>query len=381
MNERKIPNEYKLIFLCARLKIGEAIRNEIRNLLNYPLNWDKIKEISIHHEILPFLYYNLNRLGLQDSAPKKVFAIMKNYHYSNLIRNSLLEKEVSLILKSSGSAGITIVPLKGFSLIQTLYRSNPELRIMVDVDILVKETEFPKVKNILTQIGYAQNNAPAENKVLFETVFSKMISINLPVIIEVHTELSPARPYPLKLPQLWERTQEKTINGQKIPLLSAEDTFLSLALHLRRHLRRVTLKFIVDIAELLNASGENLDWIYIKKSAKNNHIITTVYLSLYIAKELLDRPVPAEILNKFRPNIIKSALISLLINKHNFFTLKKRQAAFLRFLLFDRLLDFCLYLWRVSFIERFYLRRNPFKKAKTKTMPAIPIRNIVETRK
>ncbi|MBU4251623.1 MAG: nucleotidyltransferase family protein [Candidatus Omnitrophica bacterium] len=380
MKKNNLAGEYSLIFLCARLNINKPIRNEIRNLLNGPLNWDKIQEISIHHEILTFLYYNLNRLNLQNLIPEKIFALMKNYHYSNLIRNSLLEKEVALILKSSGSAGITIIPFKGFSLIQTLYRGNPELRIMADVDILVKETEFPKIKNILLQTGYTENTDPAENKIIFETVFSKKLSANLSSIIEIHTALSPARPHPVKLPQLWERTREITINGQKIPLLSAEDTFLSLTLHLRRHLRRLTLKFIVDISELLSANGENLDWNYIKKSAQDNHIITTVYLSLYAVKELLDLPVPAKILDEFRPNIIKSALISLAINKHNFFTLKKRQAVFLRFLLFDRLLDFCLYLWRVSFIERFIAGRT-LKKTKINTIPRIPIKNIVETRK
>ncbi len=364
MNERKIPSEHKLILLCTRLKINEPDRNEILSLLNGPLNWDRIREISVRQEILPFLYYNLNRLNLQDSVPKEMFVIMKNYHYSNLIRNSLLEKEALFILKSAGSEGLTIIPFKGFSLIQTLYQSNPELRIMADVDILIKESEFQKIKNILLQTSYIENTDPAENKIHFETVFSKILSANLSSIIEIHTALSPARPYQIKLPQLWERTQEKTTVGQKIFFLSAEDTFLSLALHLRRHLRRLTLKFIVDISELLSANGEKLDWKYIKKSAKDNHIMTTVYLALYTAKELLDMPVPAKILNGFRPNIIKSALISLSLNKDNFFTLKKRQAVFLRFLLFDRLLDFCLYLWRVSFVERFIAGGIPSKKLK-----------------
>lgn len=365
MKKNNLASEYRLVFFCARLKINEPVRNEIRSLLNSPLNWDKIKEISIRHEILTFLYYNLAGLNLQNFIPKEIFALMKNYHYANLIRNSILEKEVALILKSANSAGITIIPFKGFSLIQTIYRSNPELRIMVDVDILVKETEFPKIKNILTQTGYTENMAAAENKIPFEIVFSKILSVNLSSIIELHTKLSPARPQPIKLPQLWEKTREITINGQKITLLSAEDTFLSLALHLRRHLRRLTLKFIVDISELLSANGEKLDWEYIKKSAQNNHITATVYLALYAAKELLDLPVCAKILNEFRPNMIKSALISLALNKHNFFTLKKWQAGFLRFLLFDRLLDFCLYLWRVSFIERFITGATPSNKLKS----------------
>ncbi|MFH1191355.1 MAG: nucleotidyltransferase family protein [Candidatus Omnitrophota bacterium] len=380
MKKDSLACEYRLIFLCARLKINESIQDEILNLLNGPLNWNKIIAISSHQEILPFLYYNLNRLNLQDFVPEKMFAIMKNYHYSNLIRNSLLEKEASLILKSAGSEGITIIPFKGFSLLQTLYRDNPELRIMVDTDILIKEAEFRETKNILAQAGYTKNTSAAENKIHFETVFSKKLTANFSSIIEVHTALSPVRPYPIKLPELWERTQEKTINGQKILLLSAEDTFLSLTLHLRRHVRRLTLKFIVDIAELLNKYENKLDWSYIAKAAKNNHITITVYLALYLARELLDANAPAKVISQFRPNIIKRALINLFINKHNFFILKKWQANFLRFLLFGRFLDFCLYLWRVSFLERF-IAGGALKKTRTNAIQKIPIKNIVETRK
>ncbi len=380
MKKEKIFSEYRLIFLCTRLKINEPTRNAIRNLLSVPLNWNKIIEISSHQGIMPFLYYNLTRLNLKNLIPNEIFTIMKNYHYSNHIRNSLLAREVLLILKSAVSIGITIIPFKGFSLLQTLYRNNPELRIMVDTDILIKETEFQETKNILAQTGYIENNTTAKNKIHFETCFSKKLSANLMSFIEIHTALSPARPYPIKLPELWERTQEKTVNGQKILLLSAEDTFLSLALHLRRHVRRLTLKFIVDIAELLNNYENELNWGYIAKAAKNNHIIITVYLALYLAKELLDANVTANVISQFRPNIIKRALINLSINRHNFFILKKWRAVFLRFLLFDRLLDFCLYLWRVSFIERF-IAGGALKKDRTNAIQKIPAKNTVEAKK
>lgn len=380
MGKNTIASEYRLIFLCTRLKINEPTQNEIRNLLSMPLNWKRIIEISAHQSIIPFLYYNLNRLNLKNLVPNEIFAIMKNYHYSNYIKNSLLAREVLLILKSAVSIGITIIPFKGFSLLQTLYRNNPELRIMVDTDILIKETEFQAIKNILTQTGYIENNSTAENKIHFETCFSKKLSANLMSFIEIHTALSPGRPYPIKLPELWERTQEKTVNGQKILLFSAEDTFLSLALHLRRHVRRLTLKFIVDIAELLNNYENELDWGYIAKAAKNNHIIITVYLALYLARELLNANVTANVISPFRPNIIKSALINLSINRHNFFILKKWRVVFLRFLLFDRLLDFCLYLWRVSFIERFIAGRA-LKKDRTNAIQKIPAKNTVEASK
>lgn len=367
MNKKTISNEHQLIFLCARLEMSSSTRQEIKKLISDSLiDWKKITAISAYHQIQPFFYYNMTKLNLQNVIPKNIFAEIKNCYYSNLNRNLMLEKEISLILELTNRSNINIIPLKGFSLLQTLY-CNPAIRIMVDIDILIKEKDFQKVKDILAQLNYRENvNETSQEyyqKYRYDIVFTKTHPSSLSPIIEIHFALAPPRPFKANFPHLRERAQEKVINNQKLLCLSPEDTFLSLSLHIRRHTRRLTLKFIVDIAELLNLDGNNLDWHYIKKSAKKNRITTLIYFSLYLAKELLKAAVSQEILNEFSPNSIKSAFLHLSINKYNFFALKKQKGAFLRFLLFDNSIDFLIYLWRTSFLEKFIAKRY-FKKDK-----------------
>ncbi len=364
MHKIKVSNEYRLIFLCTRLEINSSIRQEIKELLNGAIDWNKVIEVSNRQQILPFLYYNLTKFDIQYIIPQDIFVVIKNYYYANLKRNLRIEKEMLLILESANRHGIGIIPLKGFSLTQTLY-NNPGLRIMADVDILIKKDALQEIKNILIQLGYQENvgvtSKNHHNEYRHMAVFLKTLSSNLYLTIEIHGILAYARPYEIRIPYLWERTYEKTINGQKLLFLSQEDTFLSLALHLRSHTRCLTLKFIVDIAELLNIYGDKLDWLYIAETARNNHITISAYLPLYLAKELLNANVSPKILNKFRPNIIKVALIRLIVNKYNFFALKKWHGTFLRFLLFDSLVDFIIYLWRVSFLERFVNKQRQGK--------------------
>lgn len=374
MYKIKVSNENQLILLCTRLEINSSIQQEIKEILNGTIDWNKVIEVSNRQRILPFLYYNLDRLNLQGIIPQDAFAVMKKCYYFNLRRNLMLEKEILLILELTNCEDISIILFRGFALMDTLYH-NPGLRIMDDVDILIKEKEFKKIRDILTQLSYQEGceEIPKKQHQRYQSViaFSKRLSSNLTSIIEPHHSLAPARPYEINLPHLWERTQEKTINNRKLLYLSQEDTFLSIALHLRKHTRRLTLKFIVDIAELLNIYGDKLDWPYITKSAKTNHIITPVYFALYITNELLSASISPKILDEFRPNIIKAALIHFSLNKYNFFTLKKWRGTFIRFLLFDSLIDFIFYLWRVSFLERFAHERC-FKKTKasiTKTNP------------
>lgn len=357
MLKRTIPNEHKLIFLCARLEIKEPLQQEIKELLlNSSTDWRKIIEISNLHGTLPFLYYNIKKLDLQNIIPQDILAEMKNCYYSNLNRNLMIEKEISFILELTNREGISIIPLKGFSLMQTLYH-NPGLRIMVDVDILIKENNFQKIRNILNHLDYQENIEDISKKHLqkyrYNTVFSKTFSSNQFLNIDIHPAIDPPRPYKINLPCLWQRTQKKTVNSQRVLYLSQEDTLLSIALHLRRHTQRLSLKFIIDITELLNTNRNKLDWLYIMKSAKDNRIISAVYFSLYITGELLSSSISPEILNKFRLNIIKRTLIGFSINKYNFFTLKKWRRNFLRFLLFDNLMDFLIYLRQASFLERF----------------------------
>ena len=347
--KRKISNEYHLILSLSRLKIAPALQQEIKKLLLNRIDWNLVIKISSNQGALPLLYYNIEKLGHQNLIPADILIYMKNYYYSNLKRNVLIEKEILVLLKTSRDKNITAIPFKGFALIQTIYH-NPGLRIMADIDILVKKEDTEKLRTIFMESGYAENKEHIGHNI---TVFIKHFLSNIPIIIEIHNTIVPPRPYHLNLPNLWNRVQEKNINNEKIFYFSPEDTFLSLALHLRRHTRRLTLKFILDIAELLNTEGEKLDWHYIIESAKNNRIVTTVYCSIYLAKELLDTSISADILNKVRPHFTKNALLHYTVNKYNFFNLQAQQGALLRFLLFDSLLDFVVYLWRVSLLERF----------------------------
>lgn len=355
MFKEKIPDEYKLILLSCRLNPSPLTIQKIKELLNKPLDWEKIKRISAFHDILPFLYYNLNKPDFQSIIPQGILTIMKQCYYNNLQRNLSFEKEIFIILELLHKEDIAVIPLKGFSLIYTLYK-NPGLRIMADVDILVKKDGLRIIKDAFEKRDFRESPKNS-NDDRHMAIFLKTLASGLPVAVEIHGILAYSRPYEIKMPELWQRVYLEEIDSYKLPCLSIEDTFLSLVLHLRSHTRRLKIKFIIDIAELLNVNKDRLDWDYIIKIAKDNHIMTSVYFFIYIAKDLLDADIAPEILGRFQPNIIKTAIMRILFKKSNFYTIGKIRGACLRFLLFDSALDFIIYLWRVSFLERFVAKR------------------------
>lgn len=362
MRKIKLPDEHKLIFLCARLRLNDSAQKEIREILSHPLDWNKIIEISTRHEIMPFLYYNLNKLGLRNIIPADSCRVLKNSYFINLNRNIRFYKELSSILEATNNARIDVILLKGIHLIEFIY-NNPALRIMADIDILAKEGELIKLKTILSQLGYQEILKPFSpgyiQKYQITFGFTKSIPPDLSLYLDLHRKLIPARPYKINLPQLWERAQERFLDGQKAVFLSSEDTLLFLALHLRGHMRQpLLLKSICDIAELLNLYSDILDWGYLQAMARKNRVVNNIYFALYISQELLEAPVPNEILNKFKPGWLKAGLIRLCANKYNFLKSKTSRRFILRFLIFDRNTDFLLYLWRVSFLEKFIARKD-----------------------
>lgn len=343
MKKNFLSDEFRLILYCSRLVINEFIKQKIKELLlKNRIDWDKVISTADQQQILPFLYYNLNLLNFKNFIPKNIFLVMQNCFYSNLVRNSTIEKEILLFLTLINREKIDVIPFRGFDLEHNLY-NNLGLRIMADIDILIKEKDLDKIKAVLDKLNYNYNGI-----LDFELGFSKSLPPNIPICIEIHPNLAPARPYKINLAPIWQRAQEKNIDSQKILYLSNEDTFLALTLHLRRHTRRLTIKFIVDLAEFINANYAKLDWDYITKFAKTNRVMSVVYFSLYATKEILDTVIPNSILNKFKLNIIKRAIMHALINKRNFFKPMKRRGIALRILFFDLPQDLLFYLWKMA---------------------------------
>jgi hypothetical protein len=92
-----------------------------------------------------------------------------------------------------------------------------------------------------------------------------------------------------------------------LPILSPEDTLLHLAIHRSRSALR--LRFVCDIAALLEKHSATLDWNYVLEQAHTAGARTALSLALTLATELLDAPLPATILPHLQINPLKRRLL------------------------------------------------------------------------
>ncbi|MDP8259999.1 MAG: nucleotidyltransferase family protein [Candidatus Gygaella obscura] len=317
--------------------------------INNSINWKKVLNLAKIHYISPLIYNMYKNLGSQSNVPKEVFIILQNYYFSNLKKNLTFKNELVTLITGCKKNNLTIIPFRGFSLICSLYK-DPALRIMNDIDILITKDIFQDIKTILLQNGFQQMDSIKEKRDLInddkEILFLKKLPSGINIPIELHSNIAPPRPNQINLPLLYKNAYEEEMYDTKIITLSTEDCFLSLALHLRRHTRRLRLIMIFDIAKLIKNNLNNINWQYIYASAKKNRILNTVYLALYLVQELFKIKIPYSINSKFKPSILTRLIIKTTINKNTFFYINKRNGTLLRFLLFDNLIDFIFYLYR-----------------------------------
>ncbi len=345
--------EHECILRCCKFSPSGEDIERIKEIPFFSFNWSSVIWELGRQQVLPLVYFNLNRIIQDKKLDFTLPAVLKNKYYSTAAVNMKLWQEYRSINELCIQRKIRIVGLRGIIFSYTLYPVNA-LRNLRDIDILVQEKDIFSIRDILILNGYRHVPSPGffayDIKNECGTNFVKNCgAIN--IILNVHWSLASRRPYSLFLPELWGRVKEIKIDNVVVSVLSAEDNVLSLALHLRRHCRSLCLKYIFDIKEVIEKE-KDIDWDYIYKYSRINHIRNTVYFSLYMCRTLFNTMNIENQVIRFNPGALRKKLIRLIINKENYFYHNSFKGIMLRLLLFDRVIDIVVYLFRVSFIER-----------------------------
>lgn len=328
------------------------------------------KDALYHNLTCP--YFTISRLNSKEPfGNTESFKYLKNAYLLNFVKNILLKREFMHINRKFRESGIIAAPIKGMALLYDVY-DDPGLRQLADIDILVKNEYLKKSEHILMNLGYE----------LALGRFSKRYYCNhhchLPFrnkyLVELHWNLSVSQPNRIVIPELWQRLRNIESEENIITLLSPEDTILSIALHLRRFNRPFSLKYIVDIYKIIEKYKEKLDWYYILKCARTNRLFSLIYYTLVSVNIALEYPIRSQIIDIFYPGVLRAFLLKSLIKrtkksgvekirKSAFF--RKTSYIFLRFLLYDRALDFANFIQTIPIEEfaRFYSIEFPSKKA------------------
>ena len=297
---RALRAEARLLLDCSRTQLDPDIAERIARVLQYDLNWSYLIRAAFWHGVLPLLYYNLKRV-CADAVPSSSLHKLQTAFQSNTVHNFSLAAELIKILRFLEDEGVIAVAFKGPTLAALAY-GNIALRQFCDLDVLVKEHDFLKAKDLFLARGFRpwQDLTPSEEMQHFRSNHAyTLVRAQDGLRVDLHWRITQERyAFGLDVESLWRNMTRTSFGGKDVLGMSAEDLLLVLCIHGSKHCWE-RLAWVCDVAEMIRAS-QGLRWDEILEECETLNIETPVLLGLRLAHDLLDAPVPISVMLKVR---------------------------------------------------------------------------------
>jgi hypothetical protein len=289
-----------LLLLCARTTVNKDAHHKIEGLLETGVNWDKFVEQAEVHSISPLIYRTLSTLDT-NMVPEKVIKALEKSYLETVGSNMLLFHELGKILRAFKNAEIDVICLKGSSLAEGIYR-NIGLRILRDIDLLIKEEDLATATRELVSLQYMLLDIYPTKwherwwTVLCEDRQARYANVEKGCMLEIHWNIQPiSDSSPVDIAAFWDNAQQVTIAGVETLMFSPEDLIHHLCLHAYKHAtkRSLQLKWYCDIAEVIRQS--TVDWDYLMKQSTKFRTEAAVYPSLYVVATYLGVHIPPSV--------------------------------------------------------------------------------------
>ncbi|HCV42808.1 MAG TPA: hypothetical protein DGH68_04950 [Bacteroidetes bacterium] len=299
--------QYQLLLSLLRLR---PERKENVPLDHVTTNdWNGMVDEAMRHGIAPLIYARLQAISSGSIVPAEVMEKLKGAYLFHGLKNTQRFHEFSTVLGSFQEEGISSIALKGAHLAESVY-GNLALRPMDDLDLLVKKMDLALAEKKLLELGYVHPEHFKEGSKLGAHHLPSFAKPGGVAVIEVHWMIPPAEPFRIDVDGLWERARSAKIAGSETLVLSPEDLLLHLCLHASIHHRfGLGIRPLADIGETIHRYHGELDWEQFLRRSRQWHARNCVYLTLLLAKTLLEAAVPDEVLNALRPGDFDERLI------------------------------------------------------------------------
>lgn len=298
--------EHELLLRLARPAINVAWAQRAAELLRGDLDWDYLIALADRHGVLPLFNHNINS-ATTGLVPVQVLARLRDYNQENTRQSLFLTAELVKLIELLEAHGIRAVPFKGPTLALCAY-GDVALREFSDLDILVHRQDVLKVRKLLVGEGFKTTPelTASQQAALLRFDCACNFSNDKNVVFDVHWKFVAPHSFAFDTSGLWDRLETLTIGGKQLPTLSAEDLLPVLCLHGFTHFWE-RLGWICDIAGLIELQ-KDFDWESVVNNATEQGSRRILSLGLMLAGELLETPIPSEVLQIAQKDAVVRAL-------------------------------------------------------------------------
>lgn len=288
MNE---PTIKRHITRLLNVKRGEDGVRKIWNALD-SIGWNDVINIAQEYRVTTFLFYKIKHLGLEGKLKLETLRIMSLKYQKGVARNVVIRHLLKDIIRSLNQRGIKAVILKGaINFFENIYE-NWNLRSMEDLDILVKEEDFPAARQCMQTAGlrYVGGQIPRDLSEDFE-------GRNIPV--DMHYLPVPEKHIDLfDMDSFWSNTMCVEMDGIKTHIPCPTDQIYHKFIHdMIRHQGLINFH-IQDLCDFVMTSQyykERIDWGEILRRVRKNDIESLFKLHCWQIKRNLGAELPQPI--------------------------------------------------------------------------------------
>jgi hypothetical protein len=280
----------------------------IRTLLRAHIDWQYLTATARQHRVMPLLYWNLQAV-CPAAVPATTMDQLRRYFHTITLGNLFLVRELCSLLSMLDAHGIPAIPYKGPVLAISVY-GNLALRQFRDLDVLVREQDAARAKDLLLSQGYRlQHQTSAAYEALFRHFRQTydLVREDEQVLLELHWNIiSWPVFFPTASMSLWEHVEKIPLADRVVCTLAAEDMLALVCVHGAKH-RWERLAMICDVAELIRAYPA-IDWGRVLEQTRRLGGSRMLYLGLFLAQHLLGAIVPGDIGRQIEADPVVRAL-------------------------------------------------------------------------
>ncbi len=197
-------------------------------------------------------------------------------------------RQLDAILSAFEASGIEVLLLKGADLLGRAYGGVLGLRPMVDVDLLFHRQDLPRIERVLDAHGFEP--FPSGNP----CYLSPGHGLALDMISEIW--------YREDIDAVWKRSVPRRCAGRIRPALHPEDALIYLVAYQTIHRGRLSPQMAWDVAALLDAEGQFVDWQNVVREVTTCHLGLPLYHGLSYARDEGGANIPSWVLDDLRPS-------------------------------------------------------------------------------
>jgi len=279
--------------------------------------WDRVIELAREHGIAQVLPACWKAQGTV--PPPAASGRIQAIRLACAVRNIRLFHELETIVRAFRAAGITVVPLKGAWLAESVYADIAQ-RAMGDVDLWVQRKELDAARRVMESLGYTSRSKADRPQELQDALTgeTQLFKTNA-TMVELHWNVFPGEwvRHTARIDEqaIWERTLP--YKGEAVRQLSPEDGILHLCVHLavNHQMSSIGLRTLLDLDRVRRRW--DIDWSTVAQRAREWRVSHATWLVLQILAEGFGDPERQLPLRDLSPSPLRRRILRRFISSRN----------------------------------------------------------------